>query len=141
MSLGASPSDIAAVVTFCKALYRRCEAAAGDHSYEEIAREVRDLHTALRHLRYEIEAADSPLNRDRDHGAAWSRQLAPIVADCDITLRQLDRLIMGRKLADGTGPSGGNARSECDEMDELGAIRVKLIREKTSLTAFLDSVQ
>ncbi|KAG0648801.1 hypothetical protein D0Z07_4722 [Hyphodiscus hymeniophilus] len=144
MSFGASPSDIIIVVTFCRALYRKCRDAGGE--YDEISREVRGLHTVLRHLKYEVEAPESPLNKDH---TIWGRQLAPIIGDCDFTLRQLDGLIMkyGR-LANNGGGSPTTTRILWDrvkfgssEMDQLGGIRVKLISHKTSLTLFLDTIQ
>jgi len=146
MSFGASPSDIIIVVTFCKNLYRKCRSAGGE--YDEISREVRGLHTVLKHLKIEVEAPDSPLNRD---SSLWGRQLAPIIGDCDFTLRQLDGLLMkyGRLS---TNNGGGNSPSSprvlwdrmkfgSNEMDQLGGIRVKLISHKTSLTLFLDTIQ
>ena len=148
MSFGASPSDIIIVVTFCKALYRKCRDAGGE--YDEISREVRGLHTVLRHLKYEVEAPESLLNRDR---SIWGRQLAPIIGDCDFTLRQLDGLITkyGR-LSDASVGSAGSSPTKTrvlwekmkfgsNEMDQLGGIRVKLISHKTSLTLFLDTIQ
>jgi hypothetical protein len=135
MSFGASPSDIISVVTFCKTLYRKCRSTGGE--YDEISHEVRGLHTVLRHLKYEVEAPDSPLYRDR---TIWSRQLAPTIADCDLTLKQLDALILRHGSHSGTS-SPEKARFGSDEMDQLGAIRVKLIRQKTSLTVILDNVQ
>lgn len=109
-------------------------------------REVRGLHTVLRHLKYEVEDEDSILNRDR---AVWGRQLAQIVGDCDFTLRQLDGLLQkyGRLSADGssTPPSSrvlwDKIRFGSNEMDQLGAFRGKLISHKTSLTLFLDTIQ
>lgn len=145
MSFGASPSDIIIVVTFCRALYRKCRDAGGE--YDEISREVRGLHTVLRHLKYEVEAPESPLNKDH---TIWGRQLAPIIGDCDFTLRQLDGLIMkyGRLASNGSGGSPTTPRILWDrvrfgsnEMDQLGGIRVKLISHKTSLTLFLDTIQ
>jgi len=115
--------------------------------YDEISREVRGLHTVLRHLKYEVEAPDSPLNRDH---SLWGRQLAPIIGDCDFTLRQLDGLLQkyGRLGSDGGGSSPSSPRILWDkvrfgsnEMDQLGTIRVKLISHKTSLTLFLDTIQ
>lgn len=143
MSFGASPSDIIIVVTFCRSLYRKCRDAGGE--YDEISREVRGLHTVLKHLKYEVEAPESPLNRDH---SLWDRQLAPIVGDCDFTLKQLDGLLQkyGR-LSDGGGsPSSpriiwDKIRFGSNEMDTLGTIRVKLISHKTSLTLFLDTIQ
>lgn len=146
MSFGASPSDIIIVVTFCKTLYRKCRSAGGE--YDEISREVRGLHTVLRHLKYEVEAPESPLNRD---SSIWGRQLAPIIGDCDYTMRELDGLLMkyGRlstSNAGGSSPTSPRILWErvkfgSNEMDKLGAIRVKLISHKTSLTLFLDTIQ
>ncbi|RDW94785.1 hypothetical protein BP5796_00548 [Coleophoma crateriformis] len=141
MSFGASPSDIIIVVTFCRALYRRCKEAGGE--YLEISREVRGLHTVLRHLKYEVQAPESLLNRDR---SLYGRDLAPIIGDCDNTLHGLDLLLQkyGR-LGDGS-PSSPRVlwekmRFGSNELDELGGMRVKLISHKTSLTLFLDTIQ
>ncbi|TVY33075.1 hypothetical protein LSUB1_G008435, partial [Lachnellula subtilissima] len=145
MSFGASPSDIIIVVAFCKNLYRKCRDAGGE--YDEISREVRGLHTVLRHLKYEVEAPESPLNRDH---SVWGRQLQPIIGNCDFTLRQLDGLLQkyGRLGTDGGGNSPSAPRVLWDkvrfgsnEMDQLGVIRVKLISHKTSMTLFLDTIQ
>ncbi|KAG9240486.1 hypothetical protein BJ878DRAFT_403372, partial [Calycina marina] len=100
MSFGASPSDIIIVVKFCKSLYRKCRTAGGE--YDEISREVRNLHTVLRHLNYEIAAPDSALNKD---GGFWEKQLGPIIEGCDNTLRQLD------------GTSGGSVLTHYDDDD------------------------
>ncbi|KAH8812077.1 hypothetical protein F5884DRAFT_784305 [Xylogone sp. PMI_703] len=141
MNFGAS--DIIIVITFARTLYRSCRDAGGE--YDEISREVRGLHTVLRHLKYEIEAPESPLNRDR---SKWTRQLAPIIADCDHTLRQLDQLIQkyGRLAHSDRSPTSPRVlwekvRFGSNEMDQLGAIRVKLISHKTSLTLLLDTIQ
>lgn len=105
------------------------------------------LHTVLRHLKYEVEAPESPLNRDR---SIWGRQLAPIIGDCDFTLRQLDGLLQkyGRlnNSSSSSSPSSprilwDKVRFGSNEMDTLGTIRVKLISHKTSLTLFLDTIQ
>ncbi|KAL2075385.1 hypothetical protein VTL71DRAFT_328 [Oculimacula yallundae] len=143
MSFGASPSDIIIVVTFCKALYRKCRDAGGE--YDEISREVRGLYTVLRHLKYEVDAPESLLNRDQ---SIWGRQLAPIIGDCDFTLRQLDGLLLkyGRLSSASSSPTNprilwDKVRFGSNEMDTLGTIRVKLISHKTSLTLFLDTIQ
>ncbi|KAI9647097.1 hypothetical protein NHQ30_005099 [Ciborinia camelliae] len=124
--------NITIVVTFCRELYRKCRSAGGE--YDEISREVRGLHTVLKRLKSEVEDEDSPLNSDP---GIWERQLAPIIGDCDFTLKQLDGLLLkyGR-VFEGDGGGFGSK-----EMDQLGGIRVKLISHKTSLTLFLDSIQ
>lgn len=115
--------------------------------YDEISREVRGLHIVLRHLKYEIEAPESPLNRDR---AKWGHQLAPIIGDCDSTLHQLDTLITkySRISSQSASSSPSSPRVLWDkirfgsnELDQLGAVRVKLISHKTNLTLFLDTIQ
>lgn len=144
MSLRGSPSDITTVVTFCRDLYRRCRSASDE--YDEIRREVRGLHTVLKHLKSEIEDENSPLNRDR---SLWGNQLAPIIGDCDFTLRQLDgQLLKYGRLLEGNEAwnAGDKASWDCirfgsNEMDQLGSIRVKLISHKTSLTLFLNTIQ
>jgi hypothetical protein len=140
MSFGASPSDIIIVVTFARRLYRQCRNAGGE--YLEISREVRGLHTVLKHLKYEVEAPESVLNRDHQ---LYAQELAPVIGDCDYTLRQLDELLQkyGR-LASREGGAGrlwDKIRFGSNELDELGSLRMKLINHKTSITVFLDTVQ
>jgi hypothetical protein len=97
-------------------------------------------------LKYELEAPESPLNRDR---AVWGRQLAPIVRDCDSSLHQLDEILQkyGRLASDsGTSPVSPRVvwdkfKFGSNEMDQLGSLRVKLISHKSSLTLFLDTIQ
>ncbi|RDL39608.1 uncharacterized protein BP5553_03948 [Venustampulla echinocandica] len=144
MGFGASPSDIRILVASCKTVYRKCRDAGGD--YDEISREVKGVHTVLRHLKYETQAPESPLNRDR---SIWGRQLAPIASDCDISLRQLDGLLQkyGRLATDRSGSpaSTGVSRDRIqfgrNELDQLGSIRVKLISHKNNLTMFMDRIQ
>ena len=141
MTFGASPSDIVIVVTICRALYRQCKEAGGE--YLEISREVRGLHTVLRHLKYEVEAPESIINRDR---SIYGRELAPIIGDCDYTLRQLDILLQKYGRLGDQSPSSprdlwDKVKFGSNEMDQLGGIRVKLISHKTSLTLFLDTIQ
>jgi hypothetical protein len=141
MSFGASPSDIIIVVTFARKLYRQCRNAGGE--YLEISREVRGLHTVLKHLKYEVEEEGSVLSRDQ---ALYARELAPVIGDCDYTLRQLDELLQKYgKLASREGSGAGRLwdkiRFGSNEMDELGSIRMKLINHKTTITVFLDTVQ
>lgn len=141
MSFGASPSDIIIVVTYAKRLYRQCKNAGAE--YLELSREVRGLHTVLRHLKYEVEAPESVLNRDH---SLYSRELAPVIGDCDYTLRELDELLRKYdRLSSGQGSTGGRLWEKFKfgsaEMDQLGSIRMKLINHKTSITVFLDTIQ
>ncbi|KAI9734414.1 MAG: hypothetical protein M1818_006802 [Claussenomyces sp. TS43310] len=140
MSFGGSPSDIIIVVTFCRRLYKQCKTAGGE--YLEISREVRGLHTVLRHLKYEVKAPESVLNRD---SSRYANELGPVIGDCHFTLRKLDDLLMkyGRLTEDTGGAARlwDRVRFGSTELDELGDIRMKLINHKTSITVFLDTVQ
>ena len=74
-------------------------------------------------------------------------QLAPLVGDCNLTLKQLDDLLQkyGRvsngSNAKGTRAVRDQAKLGSNEMDTLGSIRVKLISHQTSLTSCLDTIQ
>lgn len=90
------------------------------------------LHTVLRHLKYEIEAPDSLLNRDKSN---YGTQLVPIIANCDYTLQQLDDLLLKySRLADDKPGIWDRIRFGSAEMDLLGDIRQKLNNHKTTIT-------
>jgi hypothetical protein len=105
--------------------------------YDEVSREIRGLHTVLKHLKYEIEAPDSLLNGD---SSIWGRQLAPMIGDVDSTLRQLDGMLQKYDRFIAGTPSNG-VRFGSNEMDQSGNIRARIITHKTSLTVFLDKLQ
>ena len=128
-TFGSSPSDIVMIVAFAKALYGKCRDAGRE--YDEISKEIRGLHTVLTHLKYEVEAAESALNRDQ---SLWGRELAAIIWNSDFTLRQIDSMIMeyGRL---------NKVQSGSNKLNQLGGFRIKLISHKTSLRSFLDAIQ
>ncbi|OBT66848.1 hypothetical protein VE03_04012 [Pseudogymnoascus sp. 23342-1-I1] len=143
MTFGSNPADIIIVLDFTRRLYRQCKNA--NDAYFEIGREIRALHTVLRHLKYEVQAPESILNRDR---ALYARDLAPLIADCRFTLEDLEDLL--RKYGDirnddrsgsATGRLWNQIKFGSIEMDQLGSVRVKLINHKTNITALLDTIQ
>ncbi|KFY10342.1 hypothetical protein V491_07695, partial [Pseudogymnoascus sp. VKM F-3775] len=143
MTFGSNPADIIIVLDYTRRLYRQCKNA--DDAYFEIGREIRALHTVLRHLKYEVQAPESILNRDR---ALYARDLAPLIADCRFTLEDLEGLL--RKYGDirnddksgsATGRLWNQIKFGSIEMDQLGSVRVKLINHKTNITALLDTIQ
>ena len=141
MTFGSNPADIIIVLEFAQRLYRQCK-NAGD-AYLEIGREIRALHTVLRHLKYEVQAPESILNRDR---ALYARDLAPLIADCRFTLEDLEELVLkyGGLRSDEKSSSGrlwNQIKFGTVEMDQLGSVRVKLINHKTNITALLDTIQ
>lgn len=102
---------IDAVDAFARTLFVR----ARDYS-PSIANAVQQLHNALRHLRVEAADPDSPLS-----GGSYIHQVAPLVDDCGVALRQLeDALHDGRR-------------------GEQIAGRVRRLRER--IDGFLDAVQ
>jgi hypothetical protein len=149
MTFGSNPADIIIVLESARRLYQQCKNAS--NAYFEISREIRALHTVLRHLKYEVQAPESILNRDR---ALYARDLAPLIADCRYTLEDLEELIRkyGR-LRSNESSSSKQLRNliksssvEMDrfgsvEMGQLGRVRVKLINHKTNITALLDTIQ
>ncbi|OAF57698.2 hypothetical protein VC83_05676 [Pseudogymnoascus destructans] len=143
MTFGSNPADIIIVLEFTRRLYRQCKNA--DDAYFEIGREIRALHTVLRYLKFEVQAPESILNRDR---ALYARDLAPLIADCRFTLEDLEELL--RKYGDirnndRSGDTSGELWNQIKfgsiEMDQLGTVRVKLINHKTNITALLDTIQ
>lgn len=141
MAFGSNPGDIIVVLDLTRRLYRQCKNASAEHF--EISREIRGLHTVLKDLRYEVEAPESLLNRDR---ALYARDLAPLVADCRVTLKELDELVRkyeGRREEErgARGPSWNQIRFGSWEMDQLGSIRMRLINHKTSIMVLLDTIQ
>ncbi|KFY15568.1 hypothetical protein V492_01909 [Pseudogymnoascus sp. VKM F-4246] len=142
MTFGSNPADIIIVLEFTRRLYRQCKNA--DDAYFEIGREIRALHTVLRHLKYEVQAPESILNRDR---ALYARDLAPLISDCRFTLEDLEELLRkyGDVRDDRSGSTTGRLWNQIKfssiEMDQLGTVRVKLINHKTNITALLDTIQ
>ncbi|KFX98803.1 hypothetical protein O988_04193 [Pseudogymnoascus sp. VKM F-3808] len=143
MTFGSNPADIIIVLEFTRRLYRQCKNA--DDAYFEIGREIRALHTVLRHLKYEVQAPESILNRDR---ALYARDLAPLISDCRFTLEDLEELLRKYgdiKNGDRNGSTSGRLWNQIKfgsiEMDQLGSVRVKLINHKTNITALLDTIQ
>lgn len=85
--------------------------------YEEISREVLALHKVLSNLH---PPANNNISNNRD------RDLARIVKECDLTLRQLDSILLKHN----------GKRVSNEEMERLGECRVKLISLKSSLHKF-----
>jgi hypothetical protein len=139
-NINSSVGDIAIVLSLARQLYRNCKSAGGE--YIEISREVRGLHTVLRHLKYEVESPDSILNRP---SSPYAADLAPIIGNCDATLRQLDSLIQKYCTINdsdgGVGRLWERFRFGTVEMDKLGEVRMKLMGHKSTITMFLDTVQ
>jgi hypothetical protein len=152
-------SSIESLDAFARQLYRRARTAG--HDFADIATVVRGLHTVLKHLRVEAEDPDSLLNTSPtgdNRNSLYARQLAPIVEDCDFTLKQLETILQKyggsgdstddneASPTDGSGGRrGANGRRGKDveerEKDMIALIRTKLANQKTNIDIFLDTVQ
>ncbi|OIW22785.1 hypothetical protein CONLIGDRAFT_149936 [Coniochaeta ligniaria NRRL 30616] len=149
-------SSIESLDAFARQLYRRARTAS--HDFADIATVVRGLHTVLKHLRVEAEDPDSLLNTSPtgdNRNSLYARQLAPIVEDCDFTLKQLETIL--RKYCssgdsaddaetsptDGSRGRNGRKSKEVEERekDMIALIRTKLANQKTNIDIFLDTVQ
>ncbi|KAL0931475.1 uncharacterized protein CTRU02_214210 [Colletotrichum truncatum] len=129
MSNGTPVPNLSAVDAFARALFRRAKTAGPE--FADIATVVRRLHTVLKHLKVEAEDPDSLLNSGTG-AAVYTRQLTPLVEDCDFTLKQLDTIIE---------KYGGVDRLEGRERDMVAMIRTKLADQKTNIDMFLDTIQ
>jgi len=149
-------SSIESLDAFARQLYRRARTAG--HAFAEIATVVRGLHTILKHLRVEAEDPDSLLNTSPtgdNRNSLYARQLAPIVEDCDFTLKQLETILekyggsgdsaddTETSYTDGGRRAGGRRGKEVEERekDMIALIRTKLANQKTNIDIFLDTVQ
>lgn len=140
-----SSVDVEQVDAFARRLYKRARAAGPD--LEEIATAVRNLHTVLKHLKFEAEDPESLLNAD--DRAVYIRQLTPILEDSEFALQQLDTIL--EKYGNGSdGGDGGVARMdgekgwmmlESREREMIKLIRKKLTTQKLNVDIFLDTIQ
>ncbi|KAK7756220.1 hypothetical protein SLS62_001813 [Diatrype stigma] len=146
----ASTSTIDGVDAFALRLYRRARNSGTD--FEDIAFVVRNLHTVLRHLKSEAESPESLLAVG--DSAVYTRQLTPIIEDCEFTLQQLNTIL--DKYGDHPGGNDGRVsptkhRTRMDgnmgwtmenvEREKIKLIKTKLIKQKLNIDMFLDTIQ
>ncbi|CCE27503.1 uncharacterized protein CPUR_00977 [Claviceps purpurea 20.1] len=134
MGPGPTLEHIDAVDAFANTLYVRLKASSGS-PFAEVATTVRRLQHALRHLR--VEAADPDSLLQNVDNPIYERQLRPLVQDCEYALRQLEAALERWKA----GAAGVGTREAEALADRVAAVRARLVREKTSVDMFLDTVQ
>lgn len=146
----ASTSIIDGVDAFALRLYRRARNSGTD--FEDIAFVVRNLHTVLKHLKSEAESPESLLAVG--DSAVYTRQLTPIIEDCEFTLQQLNTIL--DKYGDHSGGNDGRVsptkhRTRMDgnmgwtmenvEREKIKLIKNKLMKQKLNIDMFLDTIQ
>lgn len=130
MSNGRSvASQLDGVDAFARDLYHRAKSAGPD--FETATTAVRRLHSVLKHVRAEVEDAESTLNVS-ERSTLYQRKLARIVEDSEFTLQSLESIL--DKNTEGT-PLDDGARNK------VGNIASQLADDKAAIDAFLDSVQ
>ncbi|KAG4263209.1 hypothetical protein FPRO04_05686 [Fusarium proliferatum] len=137
MSGGSTVQRIDALDAFARTLYLRAKQSG--LPFTDVATAVRNLHIALRHLRIEAADQDSVLSNvqaSSSSSSVYSRQLEPLVDDCEFTLGQLERHL--DKYGDGRAVMPEDERQRDQE---LSVIKHKLAGDKTSVEMFLDAVQ
>lgn len=131
MSGGATIEHIDAVDAFARTLYLRAKQSSTPSLAADVALAVRQLHLALRHLRVEAAASDSPLNRADT--SVYASQLKPIAEDCDFALKQLETVL------DWYGNVGD--RQVAGMQERVTSVRSRLVQQKNTIDMFLNSVQ
>ncbi|OTA62091.1 hypothetical protein K449DRAFT_434436 [Hypoxylon sp. EC38] len=141
------PADIEQVDAFARKLYKRARAAGPE--LDEIATTVRNLHTVLKHLKFEAEDPESMLCADGS--AVYVRQLTPILEDSEFALKQLETILEKKHVGgDGLDGVGGGARMDGEkgwtmldsrERDMVDLLRAKLANQKLNIDMFLDTIQ
>jgi hypothetical protein len=114
---GSRPGDIITLVKFAKRLYKECRDAGGE--FLVLKPKLRELRITLQRFEKEVDEADSVLNRAR---GMYAKYIAPVIQDCDYTLRQLDDLLLNH---------WSFTRNEGDSSPLL--IKFRLLTEKTEL--------
>ena len=142
MNSTGSSADIDIITPFSRTIYRKARDIGGE--YENLGREVYGLHNVLKHLKREIEAPKSTVNRDP---SLWNRRLVPAIEECHSTLRQVDGLLRKRERSPGGRSPSTPIREwesfqlDIDEKGQLAALRARILSHKTSLTLCLDTIQ
>ncbi|KAJ3524838.1 hypothetical protein NM208_g11892 [Fusarium decemcellulare] len=135
MSGGSTVQRIDAIDALARTLYLRAKQSG--LPFTDVASAVRNLHRALRHLRIEAADQDSRLNNSNPSSTSlYSRQLSPLIEDCDFTFAQLESLL--DKYGDGRAVMPDEERLRDDG---LSVMRTRLVNDKTSIELFLDAVQ
>lgn len=141
MSFGYSITDFVLLVQLAHNTFRNCQNAGEE--YAEIACEVKCLHSVLKTLRQEARRPDS---RVLDENTSVASQLLVIVDGCKNILDKLDHIIArysGLKTGSEASPSKKlwQRLRFGSKMEELGAIREKIITYTSTISILLDTMQ
>jgi hypothetical protein len=142
MSFGFSVGDFVAVIQLAKTTYKNCVEAGAE--YNEIARQIRSLHSVLKPLRDEAEKPDSGLFR-QDQGSAAKLKTAidgcqHILEDLQILLAKYEGLSTDGEAVSAPKKLWHRFRFST-KIEQLGVVRVNLIGYTSTISVLLDGVQ
>ena len=142
MSFGFSVGDCVLLIQLAKTAYKNCVEAGVE--YNEIAREIRSLHSVLRPLRDEAQRFDSPLFRQDQYSAAELLNAIDgckhILDDLQILLAKYEGLAINGETVSVTKKLWHRIRFST-KIEELGAVRGKLIAYTSTISVLLDAAQ
>lgn len=144
---------VESVDALAQQLYRRSRTAGPDFS--KLSKAVGSLQRVLKHLRDEVQDADSLLNQpgsanhDSPNGV-YHEELTRLVQESDYTIKQVNTIIEkyggASAVSNGMGAESRDSSRTPDEDPTEKALKIDLVRErvvsqKAKLVNFLDMVQ
>ncbi|KAG6004364.1 hypothetical protein E4U21_001127 [Claviceps maximensis] len=133
MSQGASLEHIDAVDAFARNLFVRARTSS-EPLFAGVVTALRQLHIALLQLR--IEAADPDSLLQSAKASIYTRQLRPIVQNCEHALEQLETILERWSVV-----PARDAEALAHREDEVTAVRSRLVSETMAVDTFLNTLQ
>ena len=139
MSFGWSGSDIFLLTQLAWSTVQNSRKACGE--YDELTREALRLHAVLERLEHEVAKPDSPINRG---GGTSKDQLEHIATDCEVVLKQVDKIVMAYAALSEEKRSvrkiWQRVRFGNGQMADLGDLRSKLTLYTSEMLLYLNFV-
>ena len=139
MSFGWSGSDVFLLAQLAWNTVQNSRKACGE--YDELTREALRLHAVLQRLEQEVAKSESPLNRP---GETSKEQLQRIATDCEVVLRQLDKIVAAYASLSEEKRSARKiwqrVRFGNGQMADLGDLRSKMTLYTSEMLLYLNLV-
>ena len=139
MSFGWSGGDVFLLAQLAWRTFQNSRKACGE--YDELTREALRLHAVLQRLEQEVAKPDSPINRP---GETSKEQLERIAYDCELVLKQLDKIVTAYASLSDEKRSARKiwqrVRFGNGQMADLGDLRSKLVLYTSEMLLYLNLV-